>query len=265
MPALVEVEEVTLGYGDQVVLEQVSLEVAQGEIFGILGGSGCGKSTLLRAMLGLIRPRGGVIRIAGEDIARVHGRRRERLLRQIGVAFQGGALFGSMTLLENVVLPLEEWTRLQPAARELIGRMKLAMVGLTGFEQHLPEELSGGMRKRAAVARALALEPSILMFDEPSAGLDPVTSSELDSLILNLNQALGCTVLIVTHELPSIFAIVDRCILLDGPARGIIATGNPKELREQNQDPRVQRFFRRAGRNDRNDRNDRNHAAGSDA
>jgi phospholipid/cholesterol/gamma-HCH transport system ATP-binding protein len=213
-------------------------------VFVILGGSGSGKSTLLKHMIGLYRPAAGRIWIEGADIAAAHGEARRELLRKIGVMYQSGALFGSMSLLENVRLPLEEYTELPDAAMDAIGTSKLEMVQLEGFEAFLPAELSGGMKKRAAIARAMALDPAILFLDEPSAGLDPITSAELDETILLLARTLGVTFVVVTHELASIYKIADRVIMLDPRIHGIVATGTPRELRDH-PDEWVRRFFRR--------------------
>ncbi|TMA50992.1 MAG: ATP-binding cassette domain-containing protein [Deltaproteobacteria bacterium] len=233
---VIEVERLTLGYGNTVVLENLDFTVARGDVFAVLGGSGSGKSTLLRALIGLEEPLRGTIRIAGAPP------RREGP-PGYGVLFQSGALFGSMTLAENVALALAKWTKLDRDAIDTIVRSKLRLVGLEGFENHLPAEISGGMKKRAGIARALALDPSLLFLDEPSAGLDPVTSAELDDLIATLNVSLGMTTVVVTHELRSIFAIVRHCIMLDGRARGIVARGEPAALRDGSADPAVRAFF----------------------
>jgi len=241
----VRVEHLHTAFGARVIHDDVSFDVRRGEVFGILGGSGSGKSVLLRHIMGLYRPQRGRVLIEGEDIAQAEGEQRVELLKRIGVMYQLGALFGSMTLLQNVRLPLEMHTRLDDDAMDLIARMKLDLVGLKGFEEYLSAQISGGMVKRAAIARAMALDPSILMLDEPSAGLDPVTSAGLDQLILRLRDALGITVIVVTHELPSIYAIADRVIMLDKHSKGIIAEGPPQTLREQSDNPWVQRFFNR--------------------
>jgi phospholipid/cholesterol/gamma-HCH transport system ATP-binding protein len=242
---IVEVRGLTAAYGEEVILKDISFEVKRGEVFVVLGGSGCGKSTLLKHLIGLFPLASGEVLIGGENLASAEGSDRQRILRRFGVAYQSGALFGSMTLSENVTLPIEEFTRLPLTAREVISWMKLKLVGLEGFGDHLPAELSGGMQKRAAIARAMALDPAVLFLDEPSAGLDPVTSAEIDALILRLREGLGMTFVIVTHELASIYAVADRVIMLDKRKKGIIAEGRPQDLRDHSTDPYVRRFFRR--------------------
>lgn len=244
-PIVIRVERLSAGYAERVVLEEVSFEVRRGEVFVILGTSGCGKTTLLRNMIGLEQPLAGQVWIGGDDVVSAEGEARRRLLRRFGVMFQNGALFGSLTLLENVRLPLEEFTSLSDEAIDLMARMKLQLVGLQGSEERLPAELSGGMHKRAAIARAMALDPEILFLDEPSAGLDPVTSAGLDDLILELAGSLGVTFVVVTHELPSIFAIASRVIMLDRQRRGILAEGTPSGLRDAPPNDKVRQFFRR--------------------
>jgi len=242
---IIRVEKLTARYGDITIFDHVSFEVYAGEVFVILGGSGCGKSTMLKHMIGQYRPAGGRILIDDVDVAKAEGDDYLDVVERFGVMYQMGALFGSMTLIENVRLPLEEFTELPADAIDAIARSKLKMVGLAGFEGYKPAEISGGMAKRAAIARAMARDPRILFLDEPSAGLDPITSAELDQLILKLSRTLGVTFVVVTHELPSIYTIADRCIMLDKETKGIVAAGKPAELRDHSDNEWVRRFFNR--------------------
>jgi phospholipid/cholesterol/gamma-HCH transport system ATP-binding protein len=241
---IIQVRDLTLGYGDELILRDISFDVHEGEIFVILGGSGCGKSTLMRSLIGLLKPLAGQIVIDGERLSYGDADAFEHILKKVGVLFQGSALLGSMTLEENVALPIREYADLPPESLELLVKMKLSLVNLDGYENHFPSELSGGMKKRGGLARAMALNPKILFFDEPYSGLDPVTSAELDQLILHLNKTLGTTMIIVTHELESIFAVAHRAIMLDKEFKGIIAEGDPRYLREHSLNPRVARFFK---------------------
>jgi phospholipid/cholesterol/gamma-HCH transport system ATP-binding protein len=240
---IIEVQELTAGYGEKTILENISFQVAKGEVFVILGGSGCGKSTLLKQMIGLETPFSGRILVHGLDITSCDETRFHGFLKTIGVLFQTSGLLGSMTLYENISLPILEYTALSKKAVEKIVRLKLKQVDLEGFENHLPSQLSGGMKKRAGLARALAMSPDILFLDEPSAGLDPITTAEIDELILRINRSVGTTIVIVTHELDSIFRIAQRVIMLDKETRGIIAEGKPQILKETHENPLVRRFF----------------------
>jgi ABC-type transport system involved in resistance to organic solvents, ATPase component len=228
------VENLTARFGSNIVFEDVSFQVYKGEILVIVGESGCGKSTLLKIMIGLQKPSAGKVLFQGTDITSADEKELNNYRQNIGVLFQSSALFSSMTLKENIALPLQEYTNIDSAMINMIIKMKLGMVNLAGYENHNPAELSGGMKKRAGIARAMALDPTVLFFDELSAGLDPVTAAELDDLIIKTNEALGTTMVIVTHELESICNIADRVLMLDKAAKGIIAEGRPLELRKSN-------------------------------
>jgi len=242
---IIRVEHLYAGYHGRAIMEDLNFEVGKGEIFVILGGSGCGKSTVLKHMIGLVPPISGQVLIHGQDMVAARGKKRIRLLRQIGVAFQNGALFGSMTVLENIMLPLTEFTALPYEAARAVALAKLGLVNLNRNSHRLPGELSGGMRKRAAIARAMALDPEVLFLDEPSAGLDPLTSAEVDQLIRDLAQTLGITFVIVTHELESILTIADNTIMLEKETKGIIARGHPKDLKTDPENDYAYRFFNR--------------------
>jgi phospholipid/cholesterol/gamma-HCH transport system ATP-binding protein len=238
----IRVRDLRVNYGEREILHGLNFEVQAGETMVILGGSGSGKTTLLRTLLGLESAHGGHIWIRGQDILTMSDFERDELRKKMGMAFQGGALFGSMTVGENIALPLREHTELDESTIEIMVRLKLNQVNLTGFESYMPAQLSGGMKKRAAIARAMSMDPEILFFDEPSAGLDPIIAAGIDDLILKLKKAFGITVVVVTHELASAFLIADRMMLID--KGNIVANGTPKELRES-QNPRVRQFLDR--------------------
>ena len=241
----IEVSGLVCGYGEQTILRDVTFNVARGEIFFIVGGSGCGKSTLLRHLVGLNLPTGGSVRFLGAPFSEADAATRRAQLRHFGMLFQGGALWSSLTLRQNVALPLEEYTSLTRREIEELSALKLGQVGLGGYEDYYPAEISGGMKKRAGLARALALDPEILFFDEPSAGLDPVTSRKLDELIVEIRAMFGTTIVVVSHELASIYDIADRVIMLEKQAQGIIAEGAPRTLATTSADPRVKEFLTR--------------------
>jgi len=244
---VVEVRDIDIGYDNNVVLKNISFSVAEGEIFIILGGSGCGKSTLLKHIIGLYKPFRGDILIHGKSIVNAKEEEKRYMMKSFGVTYQGGALFGSLTIGENISLPLEEHTSLKKDEIDKIVEEKLRLVDLEEFTDYMPSEISGGMRKRAGTARAMALSPRLLFFDEPSAGLDPITSAELDKLILNLREKSGATMVIVTHELDSIFTIADRVIMLNHETRTIAAEGSPEFLLENPPTPWVKEFLTRSG------------------
>lgn len=249
---IIRVKDLVAKYGEDIILDRVSLDVYESEIFAVLGGSGSGKSTLLKHLIGLIQPYSGQVLIDGEDIAAGDEAKLQKTLRKIGVLYQSAALFGSMTLAENVALPIREYTDLPDSAIDDLVKIKLNLVHLDGYENHLPSEISGGMKKRAGLARAMALNPKILFFDEPSAGLDPVTSAELDNLIITLNKNLKTTMVIITHELQSIFAVAHRVVMLHKSNRGIIATGDPNYLKNNSRNPFVKQFFNRKADTNKN-------------
>lgn len=244
-PTVISVRNLAVGYGNQVVLQGINFEVHCGEVLAIIGTSGSGKSTLLKNMIGLYTPMKGEVLIYGKDMVTARDAERLRLLRSFGVLYQGGALLGSMSVLENVRLPLDAFTRLPDMAKDLIALSKLRQVDLKASANRLPAELSGGMVKRAALARALVTDPAILFLDEPSAGLDPISSAGLDALFKDLSRGWGITLVMVTHELPSIYSVADRVILLDPITKGIVAEGNPDYLRDHATNPLAQHFFRR--------------------
>ena len=242
---VISVRNVKVGYGGKAVLHNISFEVVSGEVFVILGGSGSGKSTLLKNLIGLCTPMDGEIWIEGINLATAEGEERRDLLRKFGVAYQSGALFGSMTVLENVRLPVDELTTMPDPLKEMQALAILKLVGLGASAQKMPAELSGGMQKRAAIARAMALSPRILFLDEPSAGLDPVTAADLDLLIKEVARRFGMTFVVVSHDLASIYTIADRVIMLDSRTKTVAVEGRPAELRDTATDPQVRRFFRR--------------------
>jgi phospholipid/cholesterol/gamma-HCH transport system ATP-binding protein len=239
------VHNLTMAYGDLVIQRDLTFRVQRGDIFIIMGGSGCGKSTLLRHLVGLQAPVQGEVFYDGQSLWQVEPAEREHLMRCFGVLYQSGALWSSMTLAENIALPLEQYTDLSPSQIGELVSLKLALVGLAGFEDYYPSELSGGMQKRAGLARAMALDPDILFFDEPSAGLDPVSSRRLDDLILELRDSLGATVVMVTHELASILTIGTNSVFLDADTKTMIAQGDPKQLLAESHDPKVRQFLTR--------------------
>ncbi len=240
--AMISLRNLRVSFGEREILHGIGFDVMRGETLVILGGSGSGKSTLLRTLVGLERPSSGEIWLKGKNIAAISSHEMNEIREKIGMSFQGGALFGSMTVGENVALPLREHTKLEDSTIEIILRLKLDQVGLSGFENYMPSQLSGGMKKRAAVARALAMDPEILFFDEPSAGLDPIIAAGVDQLILELKQAFHMTIIVVTHELASAFLIADRMVLID--KGNVVAIGSKEEMRSSTH-PRVRQFLDR--------------------
>jgi phospholipid/cholesterol/gamma-HCH transport system ATP-binding protein len=243
--AHITVKDLTMAYGDFVIQRNLNFTIQHGDIFLVMGGSGCGKSTIMRALVGLKEPAKGQVLHDGINFWEAEPGERDRTMRRFGVMFQSGALWSSMTLAENVALSLEEYTDLNPGQIREVVSLKLALVGLSGFEEFYPSEISGGMQKRAGVARAMALDPDVLFFDEPSAGLDPISSRRLDDLILELRDSLGSTMVVVTHELASIFAIGDNSVFLDPETRTMIASGDPRKLLAESRDPKVHKFLTR--------------------
>jgi len=247
---VLEVRDLKMAYGDRVIMQDLTFQVRRGEIFVIMGGSGSGKSTLLKHLIGLKKPAQGEILFDGKDFGGADAKARKAMLRRMGVLYQNGALWSGLTLAENVALPIEEYTELRPDAIAEIVALKLALVGLRGFGSYYPVEISGGMRKRAALARAMALDPEVLFFDEPSSGLDPITASRLDDLILQLRRSFGATIVVVSHDLSSIFKIADRALFLDIEHKTMTALGSPAELRDDPPSPEVHRFLTRSSGSD---------------
>lgn len=243
--SVIEVNDLQMQFGDTVVIKNASYTVNKGDIFLIMGGSGCGKSVMLKHLIGLYQPYKGTINIAGLNLTEGNENTHKEILKKIGVMYQGGALFGTMTLAENIALPITTYTSLSEKEALGVASVKLAQVNLEGFEYHYPSEISGGMKKRAAIARALALNPEILFLDEPSAGLDPLTSVELDELILRLNRYLGTTIVIISHELSSIFTVAKRGIFLDKQTKTILEEGVPQEMKKHSEHELVRNFFNR--------------------
>jgi phospholipid/cholesterol/gamma-HCH transport system ATP-binding protein len=243
---LIEIRDVTMAYGSFVIQRDLSFNINEGDIFVIMGGSGCGKSTLLKNMLGLIPPQSGEVLYSGTSFYQASEEQQGALRQRWGISYQSGGLFSAMTLEENITLPLELYTNSTPAEISDIVAYKLALVGLAGYQSFYPSEISGGMQKRAALARAIALDPDILFFDEPSAGLDPISSRLLDELIVQIKESMGATVVMVTHELPSIFAIANNSVYLDNNSRTMIAYGNPADLRDHSDQPVVKQFLTRS-------------------
>jgi phospholipid/cholesterol/gamma-HCH transport system ATP-binding protein len=244
---IIDVRDLSFGYGKKVVIKDISFQVQQGEIFCIIGGSGSGKSTLMLNMIGLLEPWSGSVRIVDEELIGASPGKRMEILSRIGVMFQSGALFGSKTIAENLRLPMEELTDLPSDAMDLIASLMLSQVDLAGTEHLFPSELSGGMQKRAAIARAMVLDPKLIVLDEPSSGLDPLSQNSLDNLLLRIRDALGITFVVVTHELASIYTIADRVLLLDKESKSVVATGPPRELQMHAEDEWVRRFMNRQG------------------
>jgi phospholipid/cholesterol/gamma-HCH transport system ATP-binding protein len=244
----IEVSALTMAYGEFIIQQNLSFKVRQGDTFIIMGGSGCGKSTLLRHLIGLKRPARGEVRYHGQSFWSLDSLDRQKLTRRMGVLYQSGALWTNMTLAENVALPLQVYTQLSASEIRELASFKLSLVGLKGFEDYAPSEVSGGMQKRAGLARAMALDPELLFFDEPSAGLDPISARRLDDLIIELSESLGTTIVVVTHELASIFSIGHDAVFLDFETKTMIAQGNPVELRDHSQNPKVREFLTRGNR-----------------
>lgn len=249
MTAMIEVKNLTMGYGSYVLQQNANFVVNRGDIFIIMGGSGCGKSSMLRVLTGLLPPLGGDVIIDGVNIAKASATQMEEIRKKSGMLYQSGALFSSMTLAENIALPLQQYSNYSVAEIKELASLKLSLVGLAGFDDFYPSEISGGMKKRAGLARALALDPEIVYFDEPSAGLDPISSRNLDDLIIEINRSLGTTIVVVTHELASIFAIGTNSIFLDPMTKSILAKGNPHDILKNPPNREVWEFLTRGNAN----------------